>query len=159
VLPIVTVTSNLIHFLFGLPILLLFVPVLGKGYTIYMLQLPIVIFVQYIFSLGFSFLVSSLTVHFRDIKDILANVLTFWFFASPIIYSMDFPPIQQKAWLKTILHLNPLTHIMQGYQNCVFFGKPLLWKNLGITLFLSLVLFFIGYYIFDRLRDSFPEEV
>ena len=159
VLPVVTVTSNLIHFLFGLPILLLFVPILGKGYTIYMLQLPLVILVQYIFSLGFSFLVSSLTVHIRDIKDILANVLTFWFFASPIIYPMSFGPIQDKQWLRTLLHLNPLTHIMEGYQNCVFFGRPLYWKNIGITLLLSLVLFYVGYYVFDRLRDSFPEEV
>ena len=27
-----------------------------------------------------------MTVHFRDIKDILSNVLTLWFFATPIIY-------------------------------------------------------------------------
>jgi len=52
-----------------------------------------------------------------------------------------------------------MTHIMQGYQNCVFFGELIHWKRLGVTFLVSLVLFFIGYYIFDRLRDSFPEEV
>ena len=25
-------------------------------------------------------------MHFRDIRDILSNLLTFWFFATPIIY-------------------------------------------------------------------------
>ena len=34
ILPIVTVTSNLIHFLFGLPILLIFIPVMGKPFTL-----------------------------------------------------------------------------------------------------------------------------
>ena len=37
-------------------------------------------------TLGFALLLSALTVHFRDIRDILSNLLTFWFFATPIIY-------------------------------------------------------------------------
>jgi len=48
---------------------------------------------------------------------------------------------------------------MQGYQNCVFFGSLVRWKKLGVTFLVALLLFFIGYSIFDRLRDSFPEEV
>lgn len=159
ILPVVVVTSNLIHFLFGLPILFIFVPILGKSFTPHILFLPVVILVQYVFSLGFSFFVSSLTVHFRDIKDILANLLTFWFFASPIVYPMTFGSIQKSKVLKTLLNLNPMTHIMQGYQSCIFFGSLIHWKKLGVTFLVSLVLFFIGYYIFDRLRDSFPEEV
>ena len=37
-------------------------------------------------------ILSALTVHFRDIKDILANVMTLWFFATPIIYYWKFAP-------------------------------------------------------------------
>jgi len=48
---------------------------------------------------------------------------------------------------------------MQGYQNCLFYGKNPHWIKLGVTFALAVVLFFVGYYIFDRLRDSFPEEV
>ena len=45
-------------------------------------------FVQLLLLLGLSLLVSALTVHFRDLKDILGNLLTLWFFATPIIYPM-----------------------------------------------------------------------
>ncbi len=159
ILPIVVVLSNLIHFLFGLPILFLFIPIFGKSFTFYIFFLPLVILVQLVFSLGFSFLISSLTVHFRDIKDILANALTFWFFATPIVYPITFPTIQQSSFLRIFLNFNPMTHIMQGYQNCVFFGSLVRWKKLGVTFLVALLLFFIGYSIFDRLRDSFPEEV
>jgi len=159
ILPIVVVTSNFIHFLFGIPILLLFVPLLGGSYSPYLLFLPLVILVQFVFTLGFSFLVSSLTVHFRDIKDILANLLTFWFFSTPIIYPITFGPLQTSATLRTLINLNPMTHIMVGYQNCVFYGEMIRWKKLGVTFLVSILLLFIGYYIFDRLRDSFPEEV
>ena len=41
---------------------------------------------QLILTLGFALILSALTVHFRDIRDILSNLLTFWFFATPIIY-------------------------------------------------------------------------
>lgn len=159
ILPIVVVTSNFVHFSLGLPILLLFIPIFGKAYTVFIVFLPLVILVQFIFTLGFSLLISSLTVHFRDIKDILANWLTFWFFATPIVYPMTFGSIQRSSVLRTFLSVNPMTHVMQGYQNCLFYGSLIHWKRLGVTLLFSLILFFIGYTIFDRLRDSFPEEV
>jgi ABC-type polysaccharide/polyol phosphate export permease len=159
ILPIVVASSNLVHFFLGLPILLIFVPVVGKSYSIYLAFLPVVIFVQLVFTLGLSFFVSSLTVHFRDIKDILTNFLTFWFFASPIIYTVDLPGIKDSSLMQTFLTLNPITHIMQGYQSCVFLGELIHWKRLGVTFILSLILLYIGYATFDRLRDSFPEEV
>ena len=159
VLPVVTVTSNLLHFLFGLPILLLFVPVMGKSFTPYALFLPVVILVQYLFSLGFSLLISALTVHFRDIKDVLSNLMTFWFFTTPIIYSLKMKALEGVPAVKTLLALNPMTHIIEGYHSCLFYGELIHWKKLGVTLLASLLLFWVGYSVFDRLRDSFPEEV
>jgi|GEM_PF-4444169 len=52
-----------------------------------------------------------------------------------------------------------MTHIIGGYQDCLYFGQLFHWKRLGITLIVGLILFWIGYAVFDRLRDSFPEEV
>ncbi len=159
ILPVVTVTSNLIHFLFGLPILFIFIPIMGKPFTLWIFFLPVVILVQYVFCLGLSLLISSLTVHFRDIKDILANLLTFWFFATPIIYRLAVGSIEKSHFLRILLNLNPMTHIIRGYQSCLFYGELIHWKKLGVTLLVGLLFFVIGYYVFDRLRDSFPEEV
>ena len=159
ILPVVTVLSNLVHFSLGLPILLIFLIAFGKGLTLWALLLPVVMLVQMIFSLGFGMLISSLTVHFRDIRDILANLLTLWFFSTPIIYPMTFDSLQKSSFLRTLLNLNPMTHIIEGYHTCLFYGAAPHWKRLAITLLASLVLFAIGYAVFDRLRDSFPEEV
>lgn len=161
VLPIVSVTSNFVHFLFGLPILLLFLILFGKPPTLYILLVPAVMLVQFIFSLGFGLLLSALTVHFRDIKDILGNLLTFWFFSTPIVYSFqsEFLQTPKGAVVRKILSFNPMTNIITAYQDCFFFGQLFHWKRLGITLIAGLVLFWIGYAVFDRLRDSFPEEV
>ncbi|MCX6567144.1 MAG: ABC transporter permease [Candidatus Aminicenantes bacterium] len=157
ILPIVSVSSNFVNFLFGLPILLIFLIVFGKPPTVYALLLPVVMLVQYLFTLGFALLLSALTVHFRDIKDILGNLLTFWFFSTPIVYSLGALP--ESSMLRKVLNFNPMTHIIAGYHDCLFFGRMPDWTKLGVTLAVSVVLFLIGYAVFDRLRDSFPEEV
>jgi len=159
VLPIVTVTANLVHFLFGLPILFILIPLFGGHFSIYILFLPLVVFVQYVFALGFSLFISALTVHFRDIRDILGNLLTFWFFATPVIYPLSFGTIQKSPALRTLLNLNPMTHIVAGYHSALYYGEIIHWKRLGITALAALLMLWIGYSVFDRLRDSFPEEV
>ena len=111
---------------------------------------------QLILTLGLSLIVSALTVHFRDIKDILSNLLTFWFFATPIIYPMSMAPSGGKRFLD----MNPFTHLAVSYQEILFYDGPfghLKWLlMLGAA---SIVLFIVGYFLFDRLRDSFAEEV
>jgi len=109
-----------------------------------------------VLSLGLALIVSSLTVHFRDLKDILSNLVTFWFFATPIIYSMQDAP----GLGKTFLNLNPFTHLAISYQEILFYpGNFGHWKWLVALGVASVALFLVGYYLFDRLRDTFAEEV
>jgi len=159
VLPIMVVTSNMVHFLLGLPILIISYLVLGKALTAWVLFLPVALLVQFIFTMGLAFLISALTVHFRDIKDILVNLLTLWFFSTPIIYPFSFHTIQNSKVLKTLLALNPMTHIIEAYQFTFFYGDLPHYKRLSITVLVGLVFFFFGYLIFDKLRDTYVEEV
>jgi len=157
VLPIVTVLANLVHFCFGLTILAIFLVVFRRPLEIAELAwFPFVILVQLTLTLGLAFIISALTVHFRDIKDILANLLTFWFFATPIIYPMVTAP----GLARKMLNLNPFTHLAISYQEILFYPGPFgHWVWLVALFGVSLVVFLFGYWVFDRLRDSFAEEV
>src|SRR5574341_1564058 len=95
VLPFVSVLANMVHFLLGTPIILIFILAYRVPLSGYALFFPLIVFIQLILTLGFSLLVSSLSVHFRDLRDILANLLTLWFFASPIIYPLTFSKAQE----------------------------------------------------------------
>jgi ABC-type polysaccharide/polyol phosphate export permease len=157
ILPIVTVLSNLVHFLFGLIILVVFLvyfkaPLQASE----LIWFPVVVFVQLVLTLGFALILSALTVHFRDIKDILANLMTLWFFVTPIIYSWRNPPAQ----VRRFLDVNPYTHLAISYQEILYFDGPfghVKWLlAVGVA---SIGLFLFGYFLFDRLRDSFAEEV
>jgi ABC-type polysaccharide/polyol phosphate export permease len=158
VLPIVTVLANMVHFFLGLPIVVIFLAYYQlMPDALDMLWFPVVVAVQLLFTLGLALLVSALTVHFRDVKDILSNVITFWFFASPIIYPMK---MAVDSGYKFWMDLNPFTHLAVSYQEILFFhGGFGHWKWLLALGAGSVVLFLFGYFIFDRLRDSFAEEV
>jgi ABC-type polysaccharide/polyol phosphate export permease len=157
VLPIVTVLANMVHFGLGLPILAVFLVYYRRPLDpLELLWFPGVVLVQLVFTAGLALLISALTVHFRDLKDLLGNLLTLWFFVTPIIYPMQIVP-EPYRWL---VNLNPIAHLVISYQEVLFYiGPHGHWKWLVALGVLSVAVFFVGYFVFDRLRDSFAEEV
>ena len=115
-----------------------------------------IVLVQLVFTIGLALFLSAMTVHFRDLKDLLGNLVQFWFFATPIIYPMQQAPETMRRWL----NLNPMTHLMISYQEVLFFPGPHgHWKWLMALAAGRSCVFLLGYFVFDRLRDSFAEEV
>ncbi len=177
VLPVVSVLTNMVHFFLGLLILAGFMVYTGHyPNPVNLPWFPLVVLIQLIFTLGLALILAALTVHFRDIRDLLSNLLTFWFFATPIIYFYQMESVQHFKWL---FNLNPFFHLSVSYQEILFFhgdaiapaGAPgatapalatfvdghLAWLLvMGLA---SCALFLFGYWLFDRLRDSFAEVV
>jgi ABC-type polysaccharide/polyol phosphate export permease len=157
VLPIVTVFAGMVHFFLGLPILALFflyyrVPVTATD----LLWLPVVVLVQLALTLGLALILAAVTVHFRDVRDLLANLVTLWFFATPIVYPISLVP----ARVRWLLNLNPFTHIAVAYQEVLFVPGPYeQWPRLLALGAASILVLAFGYFVFDRLRDTLAEEV
>ena len=154
VLPVVTVLSNLVHFLLGLPVLLLFLAFEGH-LSASALLLPLAVLVQLVFTLGLALVVSALTVHFRDIQNILSHLLHLWFFATPVLY--DYGDIQ--GVFRNVLRLNPMAHLMVSYQQMLFHGGFDHWRGLACAGLAALLTYALGAFLFERLRDTLAEEV
>jgi lipopolysaccharide transport system permease protein len=157
ILPIVSVLANMVNFLLGLIIL---VPALIYYHRLQwspnLLWFPVAVLVQLVFTAALALMLAALTVHFRDIRDLLANILMLWFFATPIIY----PWFQENVRrFKLLFNINPFTHLAVSYQEILFFGPVGHWKWLLALGAASSLLFLCGYWLFDRLRDSFAEAV
>jgi ABC-type polysaccharide/polyol phosphate export permease len=158
VLPIVNVLANMVHFFLGLTILVAFLIIYQKMPDPWdLVWFPIAVIIQLVFTTALGLALAALAVHFRDIRDILANVLTLWFFATPNIYPHFQANVQK---FKPLFNANPFTHLAISYQEILFFQGPIgHWKwllGLGAA---SIPLFLACYWIFDRLRDSFAEAV
>ena len=157
ILPLVTVLTGLVNFCLGLVILVAFTMYSGLPFfTADLVWLPVIVVVQFAWTLGLALLLSALSVHFRDIRDLLGNLMTLWFFATPIVY----PYTQAPERFRPLLDLNPFTHIAGAYQDVLLAGgRYNSGSRLVVVGLVAALVLVVGYGVFDRLRDTFAEEV
>lgn len=154
VLPLVVVLSNCVNFLFSLPILLLLVA-LFKSIHLSILALPIVICIQVVFTAGLAFMLSALCVRYRDIQHLLGNLLTFWFFLTPIIYPLERIPEK----FRFLVNVNPVASLIIAYQDIFYRGQLPNFPQLLIVAIMAVIMYTMGAAVFDRYRGTFAEEV
>lgn len=155
ILPISTVTSCLVNFLISCIIILLFCLGSGLGITIQLLWLPLIIIIQYVMLLGFTFILSAIEMYMRDIEHIVNFILSMAFYVTPILYTPDIFP-ENLAW---VLNLNPMAYIVNAYRSVFFYQTVPDLKGLGVVGIFSIIIFVIGYIIFEKLQKGFAEEV
>lgn len=154
ILPTVSVITNLFNFVLSLPILLFFVVWNHKlAPSALLIVLPLL--VQVVMALGMALALSALTVHFRDLTNILGHLFHLWFFGSPILYLYG----STGGVFRTILRLNPMSHIVVSYQQMLFEGRFDHWVGLGGAAAAAVLAFAFGCFLFDRLRDALAEEL
>ena len=155
ILPISIATSGVINFVISSIIILGFVIFSDLGLTWYILLYPAVLFVQYILTLGISFILSAVTVYIRDIEHIVGVVLMAAFYTTPIVYKLE----QLPSNLQILMKLNPMTHLINAYRDIFYYQQMPNMKSLGVLFLIALGLTVIGYFIFKKLQKGFAEEL
>ncbi len=160
-LPIVSVLANLVHFAFALPVIGTAIWIFsGQGYEIggwSTIATPLIALVQLPLVAGLALGFAALNAHFKDVKDLLANLLTLLFFMTPILYTLK--PLEPHRLVHWAVANNPLTPFILSYQQAIFFGHwptPGLWLKMLVV---SAVVWSLGAWIFDRLSDTLVEAV
>ena len=155
ILPVSVVTSGAVNFIISTIIILAFVIFSGVGLSWYILLYPFILLIQYVLLLGIGFIVSSVTVYFRDLEHIIGVVLMAAFYATPIVYNIQ----QLPHALQVLVNLNPMTHLINGYRDIFYYHQMPNMKMLLILLGISIVLTIVGYFIFKKLQKGFAEEL
>ena len=155
VLPMVKILSNLMNYIFSLPLLFIFMAAYGVPLHLSILWLPVVMAAQLVMTLGMVYFLSALNVRFRDTQHVLGNLLTLWFFLTPVLYSIKNAPEDYRH----LLFLNPMTVLAVSYQDIFIYGKA---PNITYLLALGLtgvVVTLIGFRQFEIGKDMFAEEI
>ena len=92
---------------------------------------------------------------YKDVGHLLSVVLMFWFYLTPIFYSIDHLPDQ----IKVFYSFNPMMHFINGYRYILFsVSLPpvmLYMKLIGIGLFFLL----IGWIVFVVKEKNMVKEL
>jgi len=155
VLPAVAVTATLVNFLLALPLLLAFALSWGLPITWAILLLPIPIAIQFVFTLALTITVSMLGVRYRDLNHLLGNVVTLWFFLTPIVYPATSVPDRFRASLL----VNPLTPLIVSFQDILYRGRPPEVLNLALAAVVALLALMAAVAVGRRLRWTIVEQV
>jgi lipopolysaccharide transport system permease protein len=100
-------------------------------------------------SLGFG----SIAVFFRDITQITVMALNLLFFLTPIVYPASIIPEK----LKWLFDINPFYFIVETYRDVLVRGRL---PDAAMTIYPlagALVIFFFGYYIFNKTKEGFKD--
>ena len=155
-LPIVTVTSHLVHFLLALPVLLLFLILDGSRMTSALLALPVVIALQFVWTLSLAYWTAACHVTLRDTQYLLGVLLQLLFYMTPVFYEASAIPARYQPFYR----LNPMLHLIEAYRAILLHGK--LPENLRALLVFTLLvvsLLIVGYRHFIHASYHFVEEV
>lgn len=155
ILPLSVVTSEAVNFIISTIIILAFVLGYGMGFSKFIIFYPLVLIVQYLLLIGISFIVSSVTVYFRDLQHFIGIALQLLFYATPIVYAPNSIP-ESFQW---ILKFNPMTYIINGYRDIFYYKQMPDLSSMAIVLGASLILCLVGYMIFNKLQKRFAEEL
>lgn len=154
-LPIISLLSALaIHIFF---IFFMFAMFIYYGYSPqwYWVQTVYYLFATTMLLLGLSWITSSVVVFFKDMGQLVAMLIQFGFWLTPIFWNMNMVP-PRYHW---IIELNPMVYIIEGYRNSMIYHKWF-WEDMNMTIYFWIVtvaIFVIGGLTFKKLRPHFAD--
>jgi len=152
------VMSKGIEFVASLPVLALFVVVMGATVNPNILFFPLAILMQGVLTVGVGLIVAPLVVFFRDLERAVKLGLRFLFYASPIIYGVTDLPDGLHFWAA----FNPLSGIFSLYRSAFFpdqLDSQLDWFTVWVSAAMSIVILCIGMLVFKRTIRSVLKEI
>lgn len=155
ILPLVTVTSNLINLLVAIVVLIIYQQLIGGGIHGQIVLLPLLLVLQFILILCIAYIVAGINVVFRDVGHLVVVVLQLMFFMTPIFYDASMVPEPYQA----LYNLNPMVHFVTAYRSVLLGNEGINWPALAMISVVSLVLLVLGRRIFMRYSYRFAEEI
>lgn len=166
IFPMATVSTKFFEYLLTWPVLIVFVVLLqGRpSVTGLLFWLPLAIVTQFVFSMGLTFLLSSINVLLRDVERIVRILTRVLFYGSAIIYpaSMVLDREAVPEWAKVVYQLNPLLGIFEMHRTVWFSEFEELTPSaiaLSSAIGGAVLMFVIGYWTFRRLEMSVLKEL
>ena len=153
-LPLVPILSAFIESAFGLMALIVLVAISSQTLHSTLALLPLVWLPQLLLTFGLGYLAAGFTVFLRDIPQTLAVLLNLLFYLTPIVYPASVIPEQ---WRDLVFWLNPLAAIAEVYRDLVLVGEVQHWGEWGAASAIALVVFWVGFGCYQRLRSGFAD--
>ena len=156
ILPIIkTIAAVFVH-IFFMAILLILACIYGYYPTVYTIQLLYYAACLFVFTLALCYTTCAVCVFFRDLTQIIMILLQIGMWATPIMWDIN---SLHNQTLKTILKINPMVYIVNGYRSAVY-ERQWFFEDFFSTMYfwiITALLFCFGALVFKRLKPHFAD--
>ena len=152
-LPVVAVTTHLVHFLLALPALVIVLMIVLHQLPLALAALPLVLAVQFLVMVAPAYLLAAMNVRHRDVSHVVAVALLPLFYASPVFYRVEQVPARYH-WLYDV---NPLSQLIVAYRDVLLFGRWPAWGGLAVVAAAAIVVAQLCRRHFARVAPAFAE--
>jgi len=155
IIPVASVASPIVDFLFGMLILvgLMFWYGITPGWTI--LLLPFWLLITLCLALAIGLWVGPINVRYRDVMHTLPFVTQVWMFATPIVYPLSIIPEKWQA----LYSLNPMVGIIEGFRwSLLGTGRPNMF-SIGVSFTVIAIALVGGIVYFRKAERSFADVI
>ncbi|HEX3622289.1 MAG TPA: ABC transporter permease [Acidimicrobiales bacterium] len=157
ILPLSTVLSSLVTFLFEFSVLLAAAIVSLGLPSVDLVWMPVIVGITALLAFGFALLLSAVTVFLRDVAHFVGVFMQLWFWGTPVIYSLQF--VAGRPGLVRLLKLNPVTGLVVSFRNIVVLDHPPALRLLAYDAGAAVVMVAVGAWAFGRWQRVFSEIV
>ena len=133
---------------FGMMIYFQFAP------TLNILLVPVILFFTWLLACGIGFWLSAINVKYRDVRYALPFFIQLLLFMTPVIY-----PVSIAGDYEWLLALNPMSGFIQAHRAMIIGHQPINFQLLGISIVLTLFIFFTGLMYFKSVERYFADII
>ncbi|MBA3485949.1 MAG: ABC transporter permease, partial [Lysobacter sp.] len=115
--------------------------------------LPLILAPLVLTTMGVAWIFAAFGVYLRDIGQITVVITTVALFLSPVFYPVTALPEEYRV----IFLMNPLTFIIEQAREVMIWGRLPDWSGLALYMASSLVVAWIGFWTFQKMRRGFAD--
>ena len=156
-LPFIKILSSLFIHIFFIAFLFVLYSIYGYAFSPMWLQAFYYTACLMFLMVGLSWIVSSVTVFFKDFSQIVNIILQLGFWATPIFWA----PASMNQGVVNVLKFNPLYYIVEGYRDS-FINHEGFWEKPTLSIYfwiVSVIVFVIGIFLFRKLKPHFADVI
>jgi len=151
ILPLAAVLAEMLHLMLGMLLLTGLVALFYPHSLFHLWTLPLLVLVQFFFTLGVCFFLCVTQVFMKDTVQLVTIVMTFWYFLTPIFYPLSIIPVSYHQ----VYLLNPVASMATLYRFAFLGREEYICYAWCISLIAAVVVFLSGYAYFKKHENSF----
>jgi len=148
-----SVGAALFHLFVSTIVLLIMSLIVNHSIPWTVVLFPLIVACFLPFVAGTVWMLASLGVFLRDLKQAIGIITTALMFFAPILYPIEYIP----GKFRELMYLNPLTVIVKASQDVLVWGHLPAWDELGLYLLVTGLYAWLAFVWFERSRKGFAD--